>query len=110
MAAGVALAACAAPPPGTRTLPLGTTLQATLRPGETHRYRVSLREGQGLEVTVEQLSLDVALTLADPGGKPAAEENRRGSGEEVLLAVAGQDGAYELRVAAAGEKDRKSVV
>ncbi|HET9299269.1 MAG TPA: tetratricopeptide repeat protein, partial [Candidatus Polarisedimenticolaceae bacterium] len=104
LAVGALLAACASPPPGARALPLGTPLQATLMPGETHRYRVTLEAGQGLQVTASQLSLDVTLTLMDPSGKTAIEESRRGSGEEVLLAVAREAGAYELRVRAAGEK------
>src|SRR6186713_1510180 len=73
-------------------------------PSETHRYRVSLRAGEGLEVTASQLSLDVTLSLVDPQGKPAMEEHRRTSGEEVLLAVAPESGAYELRVRSGGEK------
>ena len=104
LTAGAVLAACASPSPGARALPVGTTLQATLMPSETHRYRVSLNAGEGLEVTASQLSLDVTLSLVDPQGKPAMEEHRRTSGEEVLLAVARESGAYELRVRSGGEK------
>ena len=104
LAVGAVLAGCTPSAPEGRALPLGTTLQATLMPGETHRYRVPLRAGSGLEVTAQQLSLDVTLALVDPHGEAVGEESRRGSGEEVLLALAGEDGGYEVRVRAAGEK------
>src|SRR5262245_60862405 len=79
LAAGAMLACCTPARPEGRALPLGTTLQVILMPGETHRYRVPLQTGRGLEVTAQQQSLDVALTLVDPGGKTVVEESRRGS-------------------------------
>jgi CHAT domain-containing protein/Tfp pilus assembly protein PilF len=69
---------------------------------ESHSYQITLDTGQYLSVVVEQLGIDVAITLFGPDGKQIAEfdaEVRR-QGQERVSQVAEAAGSYRLDVQA----------
>ena len=105
LAAGAMLAGCSGSAPlDGKDLAIGATIERDLQGKVVHRYRVTLHGGRGVEVVATQLSVDVGLTLVDPGGATVSEESRRTSGEEILLAAVAAGGIHELRVQATGDK------
>src|SRR5687767_1735147 len=57
------------PPPPPPPLLLGTPSQGKLRAGESNRYRFEVQPGEFVSLTVEQLGIDVAISLLDTDGK-----------------------------------------
>jgi len=128
-ALALALVSCRpeeAPPP--LELRSGQTVAAALAPGEVHRYRVPLRQGDFLRLTVDQQGVDLVAIFEDPSGAKvlAADRLIDDRGPELVLAVAatsgvhtlvlqgskeGRPGRYEARIEAlrpASEADRRS--
>ncbi len=73
------------------------------QPKQTDQYRIALKKGDPLLVTLESLSLDLLLDplvkLTTPSGKPAGEVDDSGSGRDCVLAhKAAEDGDYILSV------------
>jgi CHAT domain-containing protein/tetratricopeptide (TPR) repeat protein len=109
---GVALAIYALPPPasGVRAaagaqaalpspLPLAGA-ERELAHGDVHAYTVTLRAGDFLHLTVEQIGIDLAIELSDPAGKPLlrvdSPTGERGS-EELFFVAAGA-GRFRIEV------------
>lgn len=72
-------------------------------PGQTDRYRVSLKAGQTIVAVVESRSfgllLDPLMTLADPTGAVAAEvDDTGGLRDAALIHRAARDGDYQLTI------------
>ncbi len=82
--------------------------QRELEKGQTHSYRIKLREGEFLRIAVEQKSIDVITSLTGPDGKEILEvNNQRDLGEtETVMAIAGVKGYYRLDLRPA-EKEAK---
>ncbi len=78
---------------------LGQSVERTLARGKTQAYRIGLQSGQYLNVTVEQLGIDVTLQLIEPGGKVIVNLNWQVSPfRESLWAVAESAGDYRLEI------------
>src|SRR4029453_586686 len=74
---------------------------------EVHSYPLTLTAGQFLQLTVEQLGIDVALILCSPGdGRGIRVDSPGGErGPEPLSLVTEVAGTYRLRVASLHSKD-----
>ncbi len=90
------------------TLSPGQSLRVDLAGGESHRYRVDVARGDCLHVEVEQLNIDVVVSLTGPDGKNLIEmdnglENR---GSEELSFIVAATGPHRIQVRAAEEQAR----
>ncbi len=97
------------PRPAARSLPLvaGTEIPAILAGGEAHEYSLSLREGQFVDLEVEQQGIDVILELYQPGGdlETLVDSPNDASGPEPLLLLGEAAGEYRLSIAAGNPAD-----
>ena len=97
----------AGPPPSeTSFLEPGKPLERTLPGGEKHLYAIRAETGQFIHATVDQLGIDVALTLYTPDGKPIGSmDSPNGNfGLEQISTIAKAPGIYRLEVAS-GDKN-----
>jgi CHAT domain-containing protein/tetratricopeptide (TPR) repeat protein len=90
-------------------LPLGLSIPAVLRAGETHVWDIYLHQGEALRAVVEQRGVDVEVTLFDPEGGEVVYVDTAGPngsiGPEVVDAVAERaGGVFQLRVRAFGQE------
>jgi len=95
----VAALARAAEPP---MLTLGETVKRTLTGGESHEYRVKLKENQYLLLTANQLSINVVLRFYGPdGGQIEEVGNSRwtDSGPESVSFFSKAKGDYRIEIA-----------
>jgi len=85
-----------------RTLTPEETIERELKIGESHSYKVTLKTGQFLHLTIEQRGIDVIVRLFGPDGTKLAEMNNRhiAYGVEPLSAEAKVDGDYRIEIAA----------
>jgi len=85
----------------------GKSVERTLQGGEKHRYEIRVAKGQFLHAVVEQLGIDVVLTLYGPGGKAIASmDSPNGQfGLEQISTIAEVPGIYILEVASGDEKE-----
>jgi len=104
-----ALAAAAQTPGAPQPLPAAQTLDREMTGAQTHRYRLSLKKGEFLQVRVEQKGIDVTLRLLDVGGAVVAtmDSPNGAEGPETLSFVASQAGAYTLVVSGFDVKAEK---
>ena len=85
-------------------LRLDSSSEQAVKGGETHRYRITLETGQYLNVVVEQLGVNVEVSLSDPTGKQIASVDwwwREGT--EALWALVEATGDYTLKVSASSQ-------
>ena len=75
----------------------------SLAPGDEHRYQLVMKAGEFAQVIVEQLGIDVVVTVRDSENKPVDEfqDEIRPRGEEQVEVVAGRAGGYTLTIAPA---------
>ncbi len=95
----VAALARAAEPP---MLTLGETVKRTLTAGESHEYRVKLKENQYLLLAANQLSINVVLRFYGPDGEQIVEVgNSRwtDSGSESVSFFSKAKGDYRIEIA-----------
>ena len=85
-----------------RTLTPEETIERELKVGESHSYKVTLKSGEFLHLTVEQRGIDVIVRLFGPDGAKLTEMNNRhiAYGAEPLSAEAKIDGDYRIEIAA----------
>jgi len=85
-----------------RPIPLepGKPLERELKGGQKHTYEIRVEAGLFLHVVVEQLGIDVALTLYTPDGKRIASmDSPNGNlGPEKISTIAEAPGIYRLEV------------
>jgi Tetratricopeptide repeat len=84
----------------------GNSQEGDLQAGQQHTFEIEAKTGQFIHVVVDQLGIDVALTLYDPNGtETAATDSRIESfglkqlsmvGLQQISAIAGSTGAYRL--------------
>jgi tetratricopeptide (TPR) repeat protein len=88
------------------TLEPGKPIERTLQGGEKHRYEIRAENGQFLHAVVEQLGIDVVLTLYAADGKPIASmDSPNGKfGLEKISTITEVPGIYMLEVAS-GDKN-----
>ncbi len=91
-----------------RSLPLvpNTTVEATLKGGESHRYRIELPPGQFADLVVEQRGVDVALRLLGPDGRVFPEvDTPNGKHGLEPLPLLGAVGIFKLEIRAPAPQD-----
>ena len=79
---------------------LGEPIERQMHGGEAHDYRLDLAAGQYVHVVVDQLGIDVIVSVFGPDGKTVTEvdsPNGRNGPEPVYL-VSEASGTYRLRV------------
>jgi tetratricopeptide (TPR) repeat protein len=84
----------------TQTLIPGGTVQRDLNGAETVAYRIQLKAGQFLHITIEQSGIDVVVSLFAPDGSKLTEMNNRhiANGVEPLSFAASTDGFYRVQL------------
>jgi CHAT domain-containing protein/Tfp pilus assembly protein PilF len=84
----------------------GKPVERELRGGETHSYGIEAQAGQFLHAIVDQLGIDVALTLYGPDGKLIASmDSPNGEhGLEQISTIAESNGTFRLNIAS-GDKN-----
>ena len=84
----------------------GKPLERTLQGGEKHLYATRAETGQFIHFIVDQLGIDVALTLYAPDGKSVGSmDSPNGNfGLEQISTIAEAPGIYRLEVAS-GDKN-----
>ncbi len=94
----VAALARAAEPP---MLTLGETVKRTLTAGESHEYRVKLKENQYLLLAAAQLSINVVLRFYGPDGEQIEEVSwwDTDSGTESVSFFSKAKGDYRIEIA-----------
>src|SRR5208337_3305823 len=90
----------------TTSLEPGKTLERTLQGGEKHLYGIRAETGNFIHFIVDQLGIDVALTLYAPDGKAVGSmDSPNGNfGLEQISTIAEAPGIYRLEVAS-GDKN-----
>lgn len=98
-------AASGNPPSNSTFLELGKPIDRELRGGQSDSYTIRVSAGQFLHAVVDQLGIDVALTLYSPDGKKIASmDSLNGTiGPEQISAIAEASGIYRLDVSS-GDK------
>jgi CHAT domain-containing protein/tetratricopeptide (TPR) repeat protein len=84
----------------------GKPLDRTLQGGEKHVYAIRAETGNFIHAIVDQLGIDVALTLYAPDGKPVGsmDSPKATFGLEQISTIAEAPGMYRLEVAS-GDKN-----
>jgi CHAT domain-containing protein/lipopolysaccharide biosynthesis regulator YciM len=85
-------------------LEAGKKVERELKGGQSHTYQLALASGQFVRVTIEQKSIDIALSLRAPNGAIIEEADGASvEGTESIAAIAEQSGAYLLEARANGK-------
>jgi CHAT domain-containing protein/Tfp pilus assembly protein PilF len=81
-------------------LEVGKPIDGALKGGESKTFIVPLREGEFLDVVVEQRGIDVAVTLVAPGGQALShvDSPNGANGPEPISFIADKGGDYMLLV------------
>ena len=81
-------------------LKLGASSGQEMKGGETHRYRITLKVGQYLNLVVEQKGIDVVVRVIGPDSQKVAEiDSPNGTqGPEPVSVIAEVAGEYRLEV------------
>ena len=84
----------------------GKPIERTLRGGEKHVYAIRAKKGHFIHAIVDQLGIDVALTLYAPDDKPVGsmDSGNGNFGLEQISTIAEAPGIYRLEVAS-GDKN-----
>lgn len=82
------------------TLELGKPVEREIKGGETHNYELRLEAGQFVDVTIEQLGINVRGILQKPDGTiiTEADSHRGVRGVEMACLVAETAGRYRLDI------------
>jgi erythromycin esterase len=96
----VALAFVQSDPSGSSQLRPGTPIEREIKPGETHRYSVSLEQGQFLGAVVIQRGIDLVIDVIDPSGKKLSEvDSPNGAeGPEPVTVAPAVSGVFQIHV------------
>ena len=99
----VAAAVSAVAQSGTNeSLPLqrGTSITRDLKGGQSEYFTIQTENGQFLRLAVEQVGIDISLSLLDPAGQPVVVlDGPNGKfGPEEIAVVLGSAGTYRLEV------------
>jgi len=90
-----------------RSLERGKPVERELKGSESHSYKIRLADDEYLQVVVEQLGINVVLSIVGPDGKNLLEVNNSKAAQESLSFVAEHAGDYRLEVRAV-EKDARA--
>lgn len=83
-----------------RTVPANSATEFTIAYGERHLYSFTLSQGQFLQVSVEQLGIDLTLSVCTRDGHRVAEVDRQNGswGPETISLIVPSDGQYLLQI------------
>jgi CHAT domain-containing protein len=92
----------AAPADEATPITAGAVIERKMEPGETHRYEFALREGDYVQVAVEQKGVDVAQVVTGPDGRTLLETDSSSvdHGPDPLAFVAPAAGRFVLSLGA----------
>ena len=78
-------------------LALGILVQREIKPGETHHYRIPLREGEYFQAQVEQRGADLVATVRGPDGRVVlVSDHTFEYGPEPIAFVASAAGPHDV--------------
>lgn len=92
--------------PAVQSLQLGTPIERTIAPGQSHTYQVVAEENSLVQITVEQRGIDVVVRVTHPTGKKPAEydsPNGDDGPENVSFVTAGKN-PYFIEVTPLGRE------
>jgi hypothetical protein len=98
---GIVAAQTAPQFPGSPTLQLGTPIERTIGPGQSHSYQIPADANTYVALVVEQRGIDVLVRVYDPAGKknPAEFDSPNGAdGPENVSFVASFRTSYRIEV------------
>lgn len=115
VALGAVLTAATASPsaaqsPPTPTLQVGQPVRASLQPGDTLRYAFEAGDNYLLYGEVDQLSVDVVVTLLDAEGRRLSAWDGPGRGPEPFSRPLRDAGTYTLQVTGFEDGDGEFVI
>src|SRR5262245_38716455 len=88
-----------------RTIEPGKVVEGEIAGAQTHTYQFSLQSGQFARFVVEQIGVDVTLSLIGPDGKPLSETNLTSVGGQESLSLVADRGGQSRLVARAFRPD-----
>lgn len=88
--------------PAPSELTLNVPVEKELAGGESHTFTFAARAGQFFHIVVDQMGIDVVVSIIDPAGKQLSSVDRPNGwrGPEAISHVADQTGQYSVRVRA----------
>src|SRR5262249_23504514 len=78
----------------------GKPIEREIAAGQTEQYRLTLTEGQYVQVVVEQKGVDIVIVLLGPDGKKLDEVDSQNTrqGTETLSFISTMSGSYRVEV------------
>jgi CubicO group peptidase (beta-lactamase class C family) len=83
----------------TQKLRLNDRIEREISAGETHEFRIDLRQGQFLFATVEQPNIDVVVRVRDPEGNLVRQFDDTGRTPENVTLFPQESGEYTIEIA-----------
>ena len=80
-------------------LRLNDRVERDISGGETHSFRIDLRQGQFLLVTVQQPNIDVVVRVRDPDGSLVRQVDDTGRTPESVTLFPRESGEYTIEIA-----------
>lgn len=109
-AVAIALTAVAAPAQETRDIRRGQSISGTLASDSEHRFAIDLNEDTFVYGAVDQLTVDVAVTILDPDGEEVRRFDAPDRGLERFTFETEAEGRYIIQVASFEEGEGDYVV
>lgn len=87
---------------GSAELTLNVPVERELAGGESHTFSLTAQAGQFFHIVVDQMGIDVVVTVINPQGEQVASVDRPNGwyGPEAISHIASQSGQYVVRVRA----------
>jgi CubicO group peptidase (beta-lactamase class C family) len=85
--------------PGPRVAEIGAVIVDSLAPGATHAFTLDVTAGSFARGAVDQVSVDVVVTVTGPDGARVARFDGPAEGEEFYAFDAEEPGTYRIEVA-----------
>lgn len=86
-----------------RSIEAGASVTATLEAGAEHRYEVSAEDGFFVFGEVDQIGVDVVVTVLDPEGEEVDDFDGTARGDDFFEFETESEGSYVLVIAADGD-------
>ena len=97
---GLLLLDCSSASTQVKALVPGKEIESPMSEGARHTYQVTLKSGQFVHVTVEQIGIDLVISVLDPNGEKIDEvDSPTGTqGTENVMIEAKTSGNYQLEI------------
>ncbi len=81
-------------------LPANQTVERELSGGQTHKYLITLKANEFLQIMAEQKGIDIVVRLFDSNQRQLAEADSSNptQGFEKLLFITEREGEYEIQI------------